>query len=328
MRLKRLRMRDIAVFVIVAGMVAVVAVFAGREAGVGQRTEAVTEGTEAEPQRRSAEGQVDQQTEPRRSPETQEDEEALQLTLSASEICETERARNVGGWELRTNDQGARVHEFVSTGWRVFAETSVSWRVGGGTPPYTLTIDGEPRDAHGAYKGQSGVASVGCADPSVGTFFEEVSRQVGMTRLYRANPDVDSGSKTIRGVVTDANGSTAEASVQVYVILAVDDDGEVLKRGRTYRVRGHLLTAPANYDVELDGIALSECPENPPPGYRCETEYSFAFVGVDAGLALYASDFAEASRWNRSVAGASGSTAASIDDAIDDFVDSVGQPPR
>ncbi len=204
-RLSQLRMRHLASFVVVAGVVAVVAVFAAREAGVGQRTEAVTEVTEAESQGVSAEGPGGLRKEQRHSPETQQDSEALALTLSAAEICETERARNVGGWELRTNDEGARVHEFVSAGWRVFAKTSVRWHVVGGTLPYTLVVDGESRDAEGSYVGASGEAMVACADSSVGTSFEEVSPQDGVTRLYRANPNVDSGWKRIRGVVTDAN---------------------------------------------------------------------------------------------------------------------------
>ena len=152
-RLSRLRVRDVALFVAVAAVVAVVGVLLAREAGVGGR-EAVAEG------------------------------ETLTLTLSALEICETERARNLVYSLLRTNEEGVRVREWVSRGWRVFAETPVTWRVSGGARPYTLMIDGESRDAAGAYDGPAGKAMVSCAITTLDTYFEAVSRQVGVTRRF------------------------------------------------------------------------------------------------------------------------------------------------
>lgn len=255
--------------------------------------------------------------------------EPLMLTLRAPEICETERARNVGGWELRTNDQGARVREFVSAGWSVPAEIMVRWRVDGGVPPYVLMIDGEPRDARGAYNGQFGEASVGCADPSVGTFFEEVSRHVGVTRLYRANPNVDSGWKTIHGVVTDANGRTAEASVSVYILLdlATGTTGDVLRRGETYRVLGFLITAPQGYDVEVGGMVERGCDANDTDPRCGDRVHDFLLVGVDAWVYLY-EDGSLHDRHPEASEGAAGTSADLLDAAIDSLVDSVGQPPN
>lgn len=254
--------------------------------------------------------------------------EPLTLTLRAPEICETERARNVGGWELRTNEEGARVREFVSAGWRVFAETPVRWRVDGGAPPYTLTIDGERRDARWAYHGQFGEASVGCVDSSVGTFFEEVSPQDGVTRLYRADPNVDSGWKTVRGVVTDVNGRTAEATIAVYVLLdlGTGTSGEILLRGQTYRVLGFLLTAPEDYDVEVGGVAQRECAEDDPDPRCGETIHDFLLVGVDAWVYLY-EDGSLHERHPEASEGAAGASVDSLDVAIDSLVNSVGQPP-
>ena len=217
--LSRLRVRDVALFVAVAAVVAVVGVLVAREAGVGGR-EAVAEG------------------------------ETLTLTLSALEICETERARNLVSSLLRTNEEGVRVREWVSQGWRVFAETPVTWRVSGGTAPYTLVIDGEPEDADGAYAFYVGEAMVGCADTSVGTSFREASDN-RFERLYRADPQVDSGLKTIQAVVTDVNGRTAAASVDVYVILSTGSDRDLLARGQTYRVFDHLITVPAGIDMRI-----------------------------------------------------------------------------
>ena len=254
--------------------------------------------------------------------------EPLMLTLRAAEICETERARNVGGWELRTNDQGARVHEFVSAGWRVFAETPVRWRVDGGAPPYTLVIDGEPRDARWAYHGQFGEASVGCVDSSVSTSFEEVSPQDGVTRLYRADPSVDSGWKTVRGVVTDANGRTAEATIAVYILLdlGTGTSGEILLRGQTYRVLGFLLTAPEDFDVEVGGVAQRECAEDDPDPRCGDTTHDFLLVGVDAWVSLY-EDGSLHDRHPEASEGAGGASADLLDAAIDSLVDSVDQPP-
>ncbi len=298
-RLSRLRVRDVALFVAVAAVVAVVGVLLAREAGVGGR-EAIAEG------------------------------ETLTLTLSALEICETERARNLVSSLLRTNEEGVRVREWVSQGWRVFAETPVTWRVSGGTAPYTLVIDSESRDADGDYLGAVGKAMVSCAAPSVGTYFEAVSRQEGMTRLYREDPEVDSGVKTIRAVVTDANGRTAEASVDVYVILDLGSTGDILRRGQTYRVRGHLMTAPRDYDVRVGGGAERECFEDDPDPRCGETTHGYGLVGAYAWISLYASDGALHDRHPKvpDSTGASGASADPLTAAIDSMVGSLGKLPQ
>ncbi|MCY3734330.1 MAG: hypothetical protein OXG42_08620, partial [Chloroflexi bacterium] len=280
-RLSRVRPRDLALFLVVSAVVTVVGVMAGREAGIGQQTgasvEAVLTGQSSASQQQRSEG-----------------ESTMTLTLTAPDICEVEGARHWGYSDLQTNADGVRERVWVSYGWRVAEEIPVSWRVEGGTPPYTLVIDGEERDADGAYAGQAGDAMVSCADSSVETFFEEVHPQLGVTRLYRSEPHVDSGWKAIRAVVTDANGRTAQASVDVYLIRSLGSSGEILTRGETYRILGHLLTAPANFEVEIGGMAENECPEDPPANFRCETEHGFSLVGIDAGVVLYESDFAEA----------------------------------
>ena len=52
-------------------------------------------------------------------------------------------------------------------------------------------------------------------------------------RRYRTEPEVDSGLKTIRAVVTDGSGATAEASIAVYVILSVGGSASILQSGET-----------------------------------------------------------------------------------------------
>ena len=159
------------------------------------------------------------------------------------------------------------------------AETPVTWSVSGGAAPYTLQIDGEGRDAAGAYAGASGTASVSCALRSSGVFFPHPLDEEH--RRYRTEPEVDSGLKTIRAVVTDGSGATAEASIAVYVILAVGSSGDILQGGETYRVLGTLLTVPEGVDhlilggmVESDGGARlpSAWGLRAAAGSRCEWE--------------------------------------------------------
>ena len=216
--LSRLRARDAALFVLIAGLVAAAVIAAGREAGWGG----------------SAVGQA----------------EPLILTLSAPEVCETRSAERAAASLLRTDAEGNRERYTHVYGWSGIASVPVRWRVSGGAGPYTLVIDGEPEDADGAYAFYVGEAMVGCADTSVGTSFREASDN-RFERLYRADPQVDSGLKTIQAVVTDVNGRTAAASVDVYVILSTGSDRDLLARGQTYRVFDHLITVPAGIDMRI-----------------------------------------------------------------------------
>ena len=195
----------------------------------------------------------------------------------------------------------------------------------GGAAPYTLQIDGEGRDAAGAYAGASGTASVSCALRSSGVFFPHPLDEEH--RRYRTEPEVDSGLKAIRAVVTDGSGATAEASVEVYVILELGGSGSILERGKTYRVFGLLLTAPESYDVEVGSTSEPEC-DDPPPGTRCAAAFRLWLVGTGAHLALYASDGGGGERrYPRSAArGAAGREA--IDAAFDSLFDSVNRQPN
>ncbi|MCY3568475.1 MAG: hypothetical protein OXH38_07580, partial [Chloroflexi bacterium] len=71
---------------------------------------------------------------------------------------------------------------------------------------------------------------------------------------YLNEPEVDSGWKTIRATVTDSEGNTAEASVDVYVILELCCDWQVLEGGKTYRLFDGLLTIPEGIDFVIDGF--------------------------------------------------------------------------
>ena len=308
-----------ALLTLVAATVAVVTVFADREAGIDDAPPVVeTQTLNAESEDVEAAAQA----------------ETLSLALTAPVKCETERGQGYGRDEEVFDEDGnfLRVErKFVA--WYGVQEFSVFWSVNGGTGPYRLTIAGETRDAAGDYAGASGRGRILCANTTVETFIEPS----GPVRALRGDPQVDSGWKTVRAVVTDANGATAEASAQVYIIL---DEPSVLTRGQTYRVEGHLITAPPNHDLECCGITDHECSESAPPEERCEREISFGLIrpGVKARLIFWESDFAESERWqilddgtiidgrDLRPAGADGSD--TVDAAFDATVDSVGKLPE
>ena len=173
--------------------------------------------------------------------------EPLTLTLSAPEICETTPARGASASRLRQNAEGEWTERYdVFLGWFWVAEVDVAWAVSGGAGPYQLTIDGEKRDPAHEYVGATGTASVSCAMTSGAQAFID-----GDWRGYKVQPEVDSGVKTIPATVTDATGATAEASVDIHVILELGSTGDILQGGKTYRVFRKWLTVPEGIDLEI-----------------------------------------------------------------------------
>ena len=245
----------------------------------------------------------------------------LTLTLTAaSQICETEQAIEYGGARQWEDEEGNWQIERYSDGWDNVSETPVTWAVSGGTPPYTLTIDGETRDEKQTYAGASGTASVSCALEFGETFIHDNEQR----RNYRTQPEVDSGLKTIRAVATDSAGAMADASVDVYVILKLPGSDSILKRGKTYRVFGHLITAPADYDVRVGSVTEPNCSEAPPEE-PCGPEFRLTLIKANAYLSLFMDNGAEGIR-RYPGGGVSGADAA-LESALDALVDSVGRLP-
>ena len=238
-RWRRWKLRDVALVVAVTAIVAVLGVVIGREAGIGEETDASVASTPAD---NSAP-----------LPQQQSDEtSALTLSLRATrQICETPVPDPYIS-SLLPDANGRRQN--VTRGWvsPSGVHVPIDWRVSRGASPYTIVIDNETRDLDGEYAGTSGMAKVTCSDTSGGTFLEYNAGYDEVIRFLRVDPQTDSGWKTVRATVTDANGETVEATTRFYVIL----DGpayypDLLKRGETYRIFGHLFTIPSEFDMQV-----------------------------------------------------------------------------
>ena len=309
---RRWTLRDMALFVVIAAVVAVLGVMIGRQLGIGQQTGAsITSPADESPP----------------LPQQQSEETtALTLILSAPEICETERGRPYSGSEIVYDDEGKAIGtRDISTGWARVAEIPVNWEVSGGAAPYTLVIDNESRDGEGPHEGASGTALVSCAVTSAEVFYTSYAE-----RRFRSDPEIDSGPKTIHATVTDANGATGEASVSIYVILVIgggvyerggEDVAHRLLPGRTYRYDGHLFTIPksitlvASHAWDADGGGSAQV---------------LLIEGTKSRLAINIHG-EEVQRIIRmpadSAFGSSTEASSTIDDALDEFFASRGKAP-
>ena len=241
-KLSRLRVRDLALFVVVAGAVAVTTVCGAREIGVdGERAGARTESSEGE--------QV------RPQPDQGQSAKPLTLTLTAPSRCTTTRGQSYGSDEAIYDDEGNYLRtERRFVGHYEVKQFPVSWSASGGTGPYTLTIDGAAEDEAGPFTGASGQGMAYCTNTTIQSFVDEAG-----DRALRADPMIDSGQKTVRAVVTDANGRTAEASLKVYVVLIWTDPQQILRGGQTYQVEGWIVTIPDGLNMRAGGYEEGDC---------------------------------------------------------------------
>ena len=266
----------------------------------------------------------------------------MALAIGAPATCEATTGRGWGDDEAVYDDEGNDVGtERKLFGWYEFKEFEVVWEVRGGIGPYELTIDGAVEDANRPYQGADGRGLVVCAQKTVESFIDRGTGAYSPPeRALRADPEIDSGMKTLKAMVTGARGDTAHATTEVYVILR---DPDILTRGQTYRVWDRLFTAPDTHDPEFLGSNDVSC-EFVPAGQRCENEH--VRFGITDGatiavLILYPSDLTEVERWQvlpdgtgitgRMVDLLGTQTAVgddTIDQAFDAFLDSRDQGPR
>ena len=180
----------------------------------------------------------------------------LVLTLTAPHMCEVEgKSRDVHA-SRRNNDDGTSEEVFDFGHWTDVATIAVEWRVSGGTPPYTLVIDGETQDADGEYTGPSGEALVSCALDNGETYFSD--RWGETQRWHRTRPTVDAGLKSVSASVTDSAGATADAVVDVHAVRVAGGGDFVLRGGNTYRISGTLFTIPEGLDLIVGEVGEPE----------------------------------------------------------------------
>lgn len=311
-RVRRLRPRDIALFVVVTAVVAVVVVMVGRERGIGEEATAVSD--DSSEQAAAAKADSD-----------------LTLTLSAPEICETERGWGFAGEAWVYDDEGEIIGtRSITKGWANVAEIPVRWEVSGGTGPYTLVIDNEKRDGVGAYEGAAGTASVSCAPNPGAVSYEDYDQH----RWYHANPEIDSGPKTIRATVTDSTGATAVASHDIYVVLSVSGGGTQLQAGETYRILGFLFTIPEGVEARVGAIEEVD-------GGQSNVEIAFflggfrgiAHIGLDSGTEVgdrrieRLSSTPDAIRGQGREQGAHDDPETALNSLLTALIGSSGQPP-
>ena len=267
-QLRAVGARRAALFAVITAVVAVGFYFGVREAGVGPRTEA---GVVASNERTPESAQPDESGEG----EATDEAGKLTLTLIAPTTCEVERASREAHATVVGKNEETGEEQFEFGDWTDVPTVLVRWQTSGGVPPYTLVIDGEPRDATGEHVGGAGGALVSCALENGETYFSD--RWGPMQRWHRTEPVIDSGLKTIRATVTDSVGATGSASIEVYAVRKIGSSGTTLEAGKTYRVHGHLLTVPLGVDMLLTGTSETDC-----EGEDCES--AFQIVADDAFL--------------------------------------------
>ncbi len=261
----------------------------------------------------------------------------LLLRLSGDTNCETTAAIPGSDLVFSRNDDDELQWESRIV-WEGVSETPVEWAVSGGTSPYLLTIDGESSDPQQSYLVPTGIASVSCAHEF--TEWEGYRAHQRWYRKYLTQPVVDSGWKTIEATVTDSNGATASAALDIYVIRIVRGSGQVLTAGETYQIYGRLITIPEDQDAVMGSYGLEDEGYFSigfiGPGYRAYTE-----IGVETGREgwrrIYYEDTSEY------LAGAAASSdEGNVDESgdvllisefeinrrLDDLLESLDQPPR
>ena len=142
---------------------------------------------------------------------------------------------------------------------------------------------------------------------------------------------VDSGLKTMRGVVTDSDGRKATASVDMYVILATGTAATSLRASQPYQLFGHLLTILGRMQGTVGALIEVKC-----EGVPCEDLFVLllevaAFeasmeIGIQTGREEPTGRFIRSHLYSTKAGGASERELA-IAAQLDAIAASVGQLP-
>lgn len=315
-QLRAVGARRAALFVMITAAVAVGFYFGVREVGVRPPTQAGIAALEELPTETSLAGVSGDAEEPTAG--------ALTLVLSAPADCQVDRIEQEIHASYRSNEDGVSEEIRELGHWADVATVAVTWRVSGGTEPYTLVIDGETQDVSGEYRGAAGTALVSCALDNGETYFSD--RWGTVQRWHSTKPTVDSGVKTISATVIDAHGVEETATVEVRItrVLNVSSSLIELQGGKTYRVFGLLFTVPDGYDLRTGEIAT---PEGGPSTLTLHLNGADALIVIDLETGEEVGRYAAESSQSPSPDGTVDLTLAVIHAFFDEFLASRGRKP-
>ena len=251
--------------------------------------------------------------------------EPLALTLSAPADCQVDHIEQEIHASHRSNEDGVSGEIRELGHWTGVATVAVTWRVSGGTEPYTLVIDGETQDVSGEYRGAVGTALVSCALDNGETYFSD--RWGAVQRWHSTKPTVDSGVKTISATVMDARGVEETATLDVRITRVLNVSGSLieLQGGKTYRVFGLLFTVPDGYDLRTGEIAT---PEGGPSTLTLHLNGADALIVIDLETGEEVGRYAAESSQSPSPDGTADLTPAVIHAFFDEFLASHGRKPE
>lgn len=204
--------------------------------------------------------------------------DGLAFTISVPEICETgqedEGYGSIGGYD----EDGKWVRVGTYGPFYELADINtveLTWSIDGGVEPYEISVQGQT-----LLSGQRGSTLVYCAEslPYDELDFTQPRDDYARTQLDKP-PLVNPGPMTFKSTVTDANGLSATAATDMYIIpdCRIECKDDALPPGYTYRIYGRLLTIPDGLRVDARVVHLftSECPE---PAGDCDSEFGLSLV--------------------------------------------------
>ncbi len=176
----------------------------------------------------------------------------------------------------------------------------VAWTVSGGRAPYQVTIEGT------RYLGQRGVADLNCA-PALG------------------KPQ-DSGRRRVQATAVGANGDTASARADLYIIQPRYSWRLInLTPGATYRGPWGLITIPHGVEAAVDRSERDFCTDPwPTESSNCEPGTVLS-ISINADLASIAYGNHSGREYSRTIAADAPPALAA---KFDELLASIGAPPQ